>query len=81
MEDFGEGLDEERLGEPGRAGDEAVAAGEESDEQLLDDFLLADDDLGEFGLDAGATGDDLFNGLPFGGNLAGCVFHNVDFPI
>src|SRR6267154_3022390 len=77
VEDFGEGLDEERLGETRRAGDEAVAAGEEGDEQLLDDLLLADDDLGEVGLDAGATGDDLFNGLPFGGNLAGCVFHNI----
>jgi hypothetical protein len=31
-------FDEQRLGEAGRAGDEAVAAGEERDEELLDDL-------------------------------------------
>jgi hypothetical protein len=32
-------------------------------------------------LDAGAAGDDLFNGLAFSGNLVGCVFHNIDFSV
>jgi len=40
-----ERFDEERLGQAGRAGDETMPAGEERDEQLLDDFVLADDDL------------------------------------
>ena len=51
VEDVGERLDEQRLGQPGHAGDQAVAAGEERDEHLLDDLVLADDDLAELGED------------------------------
>ena len=40
------------LARPGRAGDQAMAAGEQRDQDLLDDLLLADDDLGQLGLDA-----------------------------
>ncbi len=39
---------------PGRAGDEAVAAGEHADEQLVDDLGLADDDFAQLGTDAPA---------------------------
>ena len=77
MEDLRERLDEERLGEAGRAGDEAVAAGEERDEELLDDFALADDDLAQLGADARAAGDELFDGLLVGGGGVGWCFHSV----
>ena len=44
----------QRLGQPGHADEQAVAAGEEGGEELLDDLVLADDDLAdlleEFGL-------------------------------
>ena len=36
VEHVGEGVDEQRLGEPGHADEEAVAAREEGDEQVLD---------------------------------------------
>ncbi len=49
VEDVGERLDEQRLGEARHAGDEAVAAGEERDEHLLDDLVLPDDDLAQLG--------------------------------
>ena len=40
-------LDQQRLGEAGHAAQQAVAAGEEGDQDLADDALLADDRLGE----------------------------------
>ena len=48
-------FDEQRLGQARRAGDQAMAAGKQGDEQLLDHLLLADDDLGQFGFDARAA--------------------------
>ena len=42
-----ERLDDERLGEPGNPGDDAVGAHEEADEHLLDRLLLADDHLAD----------------------------------
>ena len=59
VKDLGDGFHEQGLGEAGSAGDQAMAAGEEGDEDLLDDVFLADDDLGEFGLDPGAAGQDV----------------------
>ena len=47
IEDLGERLDEQRLRQPGHAGQQAVAAGEERDQHLLDDLVLTDDDLAE----------------------------------
>ena len=44
VEDVGEGLDRERLGEAGDALEEQVAAGEEGDEHALEHRVLADDD-------------------------------------
>ena len=51
-EDFGEGLDDHRLGESGNAGDDAVAADEEADQHLLHRLLLADDPLADLAGDA-----------------------------
>ena len=44
-----ERLDEERLGEAGHALEQHVAVGEQGDQQALDDDILADDGLGDFG--------------------------------
>ena len=52
IEDLGERLDEERLREAGDAGDQAVAAGKERDEHLIDDLVLADDDAAQLREDA-----------------------------
>jgi len=56
VEDLGDRFDEEGLGEAGRAGDEAMTACEERDEDLIDGLALSDDDLGQFGADAGPAG-------------------------
>jgi hypothetical protein len=42
---------EKRLREPGHADDQAVAAGEQRDERLLDDLVLPDDQLPQLGDD------------------------------
>ena len=52
IEDVGERLDQQRLRQPGHAGDQAVAAGEQRDQHLLDDLVLADDDLAQLGENA-----------------------------
>ena len=44
-----ERVDEQRLREAGHADEEAVAAGEERDEHLLDDVVLPDDELAQLG--------------------------------
>ena len=57
---LGERLDQQRLGEPGHAAQQAVAAGEERDQDLADDALLADDRLGQLPLEPpGHLGDAL----------------------
>ena len=66
MENLRDGFHEQRLGESGRAGDEAMPTGEQRNEQLLNDILLADDNLGQLGLDARAAGFDLLDSLFFG---------------
>src|SRR5262249_41914648 len=47
VDGLGEGLDGERLGEPGHPFEEYVAVGEESDEEAVDEGALADDDGGD----------------------------------
>ena len=47
VEDLRQRLDQQRLGQPGHAGEQAVAAGEERDQDLIDDLVLADDDLAQ----------------------------------
>ena len=49
IEDVGERLDQQRLGQARHAGDQAVAAGEQRDQDLLDDLVLPDDDLAQLG--------------------------------
>ncbi len=55
VEDLGNRLDEQRLGQAGHAGDEAVPAGEERHQDLVDDLVLADDHLAQLVQDAGAA--------------------------
>jgi hypothetical protein len=40
-----------------------MAAGKERDQDLLDHGFLSDDDLGEFGFDLRATGDEALDGF------------------
>ena len=67
VEDLGQGADQQRLGQAGHAGQQAVAAGEERDQQLIDGLVLADDDLAQLVADAAAafddTGDDFLGGV------------------
>jgi hypothetical protein len=51
-----DGVHEQRLGEAGHADDQAVAAGEQRHEHLLDDVVLADDELPELADDLLVTG-------------------------
>ncbi len=51
VENLRDCLDEQRLGESRHAGDQAVPAGEERDEDLIDDRILPDDDLADLGQD------------------------------
>ena len=67
MKDPRNGFHEQRLREAGRAGDEAVPAGKERDEDLLDHVVLPDDGLAEFREDACAGGGELLEG----GGVAG----------
>ena len=63
--------DEQRLGQARHADEQRVAAGENRDEHFLDDVLLADDDLGEFGLDARTRGFEVVHRLKVGIGGAG----------
>jgi hypothetical protein len=65
MKDLGDGLHEQRLGQSGRASDETMPAGQQRNEDFLDDLALADDDLLEFLLDLLAAADQLLNRLLF----------------
>jgi hypothetical protein len=49
IEDLGERLDEQRLRQAGDAGDQAVASSEQRHQHLIDDLVLADDDLAQLG--------------------------------
>ena len=71
VEDLGDGFDEERLGQAGRAGDEAMAAGEEGDEDLVDDLPLAHDGLREFTADGLPAAGEFFDKFLFGRNDVG----------
>ena len=48
VENPGQRADHQRLGQARHAFQQAMAAGEDGGEQLLDDFVLADDDLLQF---------------------------------
>ena len=49
---IGQRADHQRLGQPRHADQQAVPAGEQGDQQLLDHLLLADDDLAQLVGDA-----------------------------
>ena len=74
VENLREGLDQKCFGQAGRAGDQTMAAGEERDQELFDDLFLADDDPGEFRLNARAPGEDLFDQMFFSRLRVGCGF-------
>jgi len=70
----GDGVDHERLGEAGDTFEQAMAFGEDGDHHLLDDFLLANDGLGELFADGGVNalpgfnkGDVVVGSCGFGG--------------
>ena len=67
VEDRRERLDQQRLGQPGHAGDQAVAAREQRDEDLVDHLVLPDDDLAELGEDLLAPLLDAFGEVRDGG--------------
>ena len=52
VQGVGQRVDHQRLGQPGHADQQAVAAGEDRDQQLLEDGVLADDHLGHLRLEA-----------------------------
>ena len=47
IEDVGQGLDQQRLGQSGHAGNQAMAAGEQRNQHLLHHVVLSDDHLAE----------------------------------
>ena len=59
IQDLGERADQQRLGQPRHADEQAVAAGEQGDQEFLDDSVLADDDLADLAE----------HGVPFVGKL------------
>ena len=70
------GGDGQRLGQAGHADRQAVAAGEQADQHLLDHLLLADDHLVDLAPEQLAGPLDPLHGLfgaCLGGNLAGVV--------
>jgi len=67
VENLRDRLHEQRLGEARCAGDQAVPAGEEGEQDLLDDVALADDHLAQLGLDAGAAGEQTLGGIALRG--------------
>ena len=71
----GDGTHHQRLGQAGHAGDEAVATGEERDENLLDRRLLPDDDPTKFLFYFLAAGGDLLDRQPILLVCGFCGFH------
>ena len=52
VDDAGQGVDEQRLGQPGHADDQAVAADEQREQHLRQHLVLADDELAQLLADA-----------------------------
>ena len=74
VKNLGNRFHQQRLGQAGRAGDEAMATGEERDEQFLNHGVLADDGLAQLGLDGGVALDELLDRLGLGGLGGGVGF-------
>jgi len=62
----GDGADHQRLGQPGHADEQAVAAGQDREQELLQHIPLADDHLGRLGEQFTAG-----RGQPFDGGEVG----------
>jgi hypothetical protein len=76
VEDLGKRLDQQRFRQARHAGDQAVAAGEQGHQHLIDDRVLSDDDLSDFGEDAVASEPDAFGyggQARLGGRFHQCV--------
>ncbi len=72
---LGDGLDEERLGEAGHAGDQAMPTGEERHQDLVDDGILSDDHLANLGEDALTSVGDAFGDR---GNIRLCACRRIE---
>jgi len=66
MEDARDGFDQQRLGQAGSACDEAMASGQQRDQDLVNDLLLADDDFGQLGDDLSVARREALDGGAFG---------------
>ena len=60
---IGQRVHEQRLSQARHAHEQRVAAGKDAGEQLLDDLILADDDLGQFLADAPIEFPEFIDGL------------------
>jgi hypothetical protein len=69
LEALREGLDQECLAEPGNAFQQHMPAREETDQHLVDDLVVADDDLADFGAQRLVGAHELLDSLLLG--LAG----------
>ena len=72
VERIGHRVDHQRLGQSGHADQEAVAAGEDRDQQLFEHPVLADDDLGHLALQLGERILQAFDGHDVVFFLQGC---------
>ena len=59
---LGQRADQQRLGQAGHAHEQGVAAGEDGHQDLLDHFVLADDDFGQLVTNSVVGGLALFDG-------------------
>ena len=66
LEDLGDGAHQQRLGQAGNTLEQAVAAGEQCDQQLVDDFVLSDDRLADLGPHAAVGRGELIDRLAAG---------------
>ena len=67
VEHLGDGFDEQRFGQSWSARDEAMTAGKQGDEHLLDDVRLADDDFPDLRQYLSPGGGESFDNILFRG--------------
>ena len=66
VERLGQRADHERLGQPGHADEQGVAAAEDGHQQLIEHLLLADDDLADLLAEPAVGVAELFDRLDIG---------------
>jgi hypothetical protein len=69
-------MNEQRLRQTGNAHQQGMSTGEDADEQFLDDFILTNDDLGEFGTDFSVKHAQFINGGDIGFCISGIGWGN-----